>query len=523
MFGGFVDRERELRRLLRLVQGPSSLSLVYGQRRVGKTWLLRRLLASLPGPARGAYFCADETTASAMLRRFADTAVALGVDEGLWRAMDPRDWGAALTLLFAQLDRVAQAEGAKRPFVLVLDEFQYLVAAAPEVPSVLQRLWDALPPNAQVHVLLCGSALGTMAALGDVGQPLHGRFALRVRLRAFGHRQAGLFVPGWSRPQRLRAYGVFGGLARHLAVLRPDRSLRDNAVEAILDPMGVLHEAPLDILRGEHLSAIAPAAAVLGAVAAGENRFGAIAARTGLTAPRTDGVLKELMALDVVRREVRFGDKPGARYARYRCVDPFTGFWFRFVQPNRSALNSAPAEEVWDQRVAPHFAAHMGVVFEDLVARAFTEGLFSDQVGAVDAVAPWWSRDGQTELDLVVRAGGDTIFVECKWRPEDGQLAVGAGQRDGRAAHRVDGRGGEAGGREGRGTPRGRTVGVRDLERLKAHVTRSGLATSGRVGTGRVRYALVTAGAFSPALRSVAEESEDLLLLGPDALWAEPA
>ena len=459
----FVDRDMEVAALHERFAGPSSLTLLYGQRRVGKTWLLRHVL---DGRDDALYFCADESTASALQERLVAEVRAAGWGGALWDAAAPRDWAGALALLFEA------ARGSGRALVLALDEFQYLLAADPSITSVLQRLWDEYGPRARIHVVLCGSALGTLARLGESGQPLHGRFDLRLRLAPFTCAQAAGFAPGWSAVDRLRLYGVFGGLARHLAEVDEELPLDANAIRALVRPLGVLHDAPLDILRTEHLSSHAEASAVLTAVAAGENRFGSIAARAGLAGPRLDYVLRELLALEVLRREVRFGDRKGSRYVRYRCVDPLTVFWFRHVLPQRSALLGTSPEGIWRERIAPRLDDHMGPIFEEVVRQALTGGLLADEVGVVEGVAPWWSRDGQTEVDLVARTAEGLLFVECKWR----------------ASGEVD---------------------VRTLERLQGHAERTGL--------GRGRLMIATAGGFSDRLRQAAE-GLGVALVGPERL-----
>lgn len=396
----FVDRTSEIAALREAFARPSSFTLVYGQRRTGKTFLLQHVLRDEPDVV---YFLADETTSPTLLERFRVEATRPGVDP-------VGDWGAALTLL------VQEAVLRDRRLVLVLDEFQYLLAAEPAVASILQRIWDTWHVRASLHLVLCGSALGTLARLGDSGQPLHGRFDLRMRLSPFPVRQASEFVASWPRHERLRAYGVFGGLARHLATIDESRNLGENVARRVLSPFGVLHEAPLDMLRTEHVSSRSDADAVLAAVAAGETGFGAIASRTGLSSSRLDYVLKELSALELVRREPRFGDTPGTRHVRYRCADPFVAFWFRLVRPNRGALQSAEPLRVWNERIAPRLDDHLGPVFEQMVRQAVLAGALSDTLGLVDEAASFWSRDGRTEIDLVARAGDRVAFVECKWR-----------------------------------------------------------------------------------------------------------
>jgi hypothetical protein len=79
--------------------------------------------------------------------------------------------------------------GAERPTAVIIDEFPYLVAATPALPSYLQQ---ALSPmgNARQHtrtrIVLCGSALTTMAQLLGGGAPLRGRARLELVVRPFG-------------------------------------------------------------------------------------------------------------------------------------------------------------------------------------------------------------------------------------------------------------------------------------------------------------------------------------------------
>jgi AAA+ ATPase superfamily predicted ATPase len=461
----FVDRERELDALHQRLAQNASLSLVFGQRRAGKTYLLQQLFHGRP---EALYFLADESTAGASLRRFHAEVSAAGLGGPMWDAVVPVDWGTSLTLLFQS------ALGSPDGLTLVLDELPYLVEAEPALPSILQRLWDTFRDRGRLHILLCGSALGTMASLGEEGQPLHGRFDLRLRLRPFPYHQVARFVPGWSPRDTLMAYGVFGGLARHDAELRPQAPLDATICRAILDPLGPLHDAPLDLLRTEHLSSHGDASSVLAAVAGGENRFSAIAAATGLSSDRVAYVADELIAIDVLVRERRFGDRPGSRYTRYRCADPFTTFWFRHVFRNRSALHSAGPDRVWTERIAPRMDDHCGHVFEAVVAQALEGGLVEALPGPIDEMAPWWSRDGQTEIDLVVRSGDDITYLECKWR-SNGQ------------------------------------VDLHDLHRFREHLSRYPGYRSGH------RLAMATAGAFSEPLGRVAE-AEGIVLIGTEQL-----
>lgn len=69
---------------------------------------------------------------------------------------------------------------------MIIDEFPYLVTVTPAVPSYLQQ---ALSPmgnarqRARTRMVLCGSALTTMAQLLGGGAPLRGRARLELVVR----------------------------------------------------------------------------------------------------------------------------------------------------------------------------------------------------------------------------------------------------------------------------------------------------------------------------------------------------
>jgi len=403
-----IEREAEVAAFRKALTSKSSFSLLFGQRRTGKTFLLQHLLAAQPNTL---FFIADASTSTSLVERFA-LAAASALPSFV--PVDPRSaaaggWSSALTLL------VQGAAAARRSLVLVLDEFQYLLAAEPAIASVLQRLWDEFHTRMSLHLVLCGSALGVLARLGDAGAPLHGRFGLRMKLRPFNYLQAHRFAPSWTPVDAFRAFGMFGGLARHLASIDPSASASENAVANLLNPFGPLHDAATDLVRCEHVSSRAEAGAVLASVASGENAFNSIAARSGLTAARADAVLKELCVLELIRRETRFGDKPGSRFSRYVCADPLVAFTHRFVVPNRMALLGTPASRIWSRRIEPRLDDYMGWVFEQVARQAVADGVLGDLTGPVDELSPYWSRDGSTQIDLCVRSGKTVLLLECKW------------------------------------------------------------------------------------------------------------
>ena len=74
----------------------------------------------------------------------------------------------------------------------MLDELPYLLDHSPEIPSVLQELWDEgrERPGPSAAVIVCGSALSVMADLLSGTRALRGRVTLNLLIQPFGFRLA---------------------------------------------------------------------------------------------------------------------------------------------------------------------------------------------------------------------------------------------------------------------------------------------------------------------------------------------
>ena len=57
------------------------------------------------------------------------------------------------------------------------------------------------------------------------------------------------------------------------------------------------------------------------------------------------------------------------RRGQWRLCDPYFRFWFRFVLPNRSALEAGDPRQVYESEVRPHLDQHVSVAFEEVCAQ----------------------------------------------------------------------------------------------------------------------------------------------------------
>lgn len=405
MAPSFVGRSSELRLLENAYRGPGSAFIpVYGRRRVGKSELILHFLHQHPG----LYFVGKQAPGPLQLREFVDEAAAV-LGEPLLGAAAFEGWKPALT---AVVDRWRRSE----KLVLVFDEFQWTAGASPELPSVLQELWDRhWRGTGRVLLILCGSYVGFMEreVLGRTG-PLFGRRTAQIFLRPFGYREAALFHPAYSVVDRARAYFIGGGVPWYLSRFDAGRSIEANIVAEILEEHAALRHEPEFLLR-EELREVESYHAVLLAIARGQLTAQDISQATGIGERSLHYYLQQLAGLGYVRRRYPLTDRPrAARHVRFALDDSLLRFWFRFVFPNTSYLARMGAEKTWRDRIRPDLDAYLGLCFEAVCREALPDLYTREGVSASFEVGEYWDR--RCQIDVVgMREDGWTDLGECRW------------------------------------------------------------------------------------------------------------
>jgi AAA+ ATPase superfamily predicted ATPase len=401
-----VDREREIAELRHLAaSGQKQLAILYGRRQVGKT----HLLSHVWGEARVFYFLAAALTLD--LNR-QDLLRELAAWSG--QALDPADYPSWRTV-FRELLSLAEAG----PTVVVLDEFQYLLADEDQITSQLVAVWDRAPRTLPLTLVLSGSEVSSMAHLHAGGEPLYGRVTWAAQLHPFDYRDAARMAPWLERRDAAYLYGILGGTPRYLAALRAGEPLADGVIRTYLSPHGEVHLQMLSLIEQEKgIRQPAEYRAVLTAVAGGRTELNQITTTTGLEEHVVRRALGVLADLGLVRGERNFGASKKAAY-RYGVADNAVGFWHRFLVPLRSRLATDDPGRFWSAYVVPGLDTYMGRPFEAIVRQAYTRYHAKRGLPAAQEWGRWEGAHRERrglEVDIVGRLeDGRLLAGEVKW------------------------------------------------------------------------------------------------------------
>ena len=416
-----VDRDPEWSTLAKVwAKARPDLVFVVGRRRAGKSFLLTRFTQQVGG----IYYQATRRTESEQLgsltrvigEHFDDPALLRGIAFPTWED------------LFGYVtDRAAGA-----PFLLVLDEFPYLAAAAPALTSIVQALWDHDWTKTRMKLVLSGSYITAMNRLEEVDQPLYGRRTAKLVLGPFGFSDAARFMPGYGVRDQMVAYGVFGHLPGHLALLEPARPLAENVAEVMLTPTGRLADEAQHMLDAFTSDAHVHYS-IIEAIAAGEQTWSGITRRIGKSGGSLLRPLQWLEEMQVIARVVPVTDKNPQRSKRvlYRIVDPYVAFWHRTIARlvNAGSLGLADPRLLWDEVVTPDLDDYMGPVFEE-ICRDFVRRSPRLPFRPLRA-CEWWDATSENQVDVAAigasrRGGRPRTRCRRRWRGPGPRTACGS-------------------------------------------------------------------------------------------------
>ncbi len=403
----FVDRIDEAARLKdALAREKSSLVVMYGRRRLGKSTLIKRVLSD-----NDVYFLADRSEGQHQRTLLAKVIAQVFAD---FEKLTYPDWESMFRAINYRTDK---------RFTLYLDEFPYLVEQSPELPSVLQKLIDE--KQLKYNLVLCGSSQNMMYGLFlDSTAPLYGRADEIMRLAPIRlpYIQEALNLDAMSA---IEEYAVWGGVPRYWELRENRNSLGDALWHNILSVNGTLYEEPIKLFQDD-VKDIVKTSTIMSYIGAGANRLSEIAARCNEPATNLSRPLKKLIKLGFLEKDVPFGiDEKNAKKSIYKIADPFMVFYYQFVVPNRSFIELGRRLPI-EQALNAHFSKYVSMQWEKLCRDAVTGNLVN---GVVYGKAKrWWGsvlnedkKPEQVEFDVMAESLDKKylLVAECKWTTQE--------------------------------------------------------------------------------------------------------
>ena len=411
----FVDREQEMATLQsEYSRDGSGLVVLYGRRRVGKTTLISEFIRD----KNALFFLASEESEAQNRLEFQEKAADF-LNSDLLKNVEVKSWD----VLFRA---IIDTHFDSKP-VIVLDEFQYLGKSNPAFPSVFQRIWEEILKDRQVMVILCGSLISMMQSQTlAYDSPLYGRRTAQIRLKQIPFAYYHQFFPDKSRKELIEMYAVTGGVPKYIELFSQSNDIYSAIEACVLNRSGYLYDEPHFLLQQE-VSEVGSYFSIIKAIAAGNTKLSAIAGVLEVKSTSLTKYLKTLIDLDILEREVPVTeDSPEkSKKGLYKIKDNYLRFWFAFVYPNMSFIESGHGRIVMDKIRKSLVRNHIAFVYEDICRERMweinAEGVWPFYFSKLGR---YWDSKEEIDIAAIDPDGKNLILGECKYWQEPVGVSV---------------------------------------------------------------------------------------------------
>ncbi|MDR1631303.1 MAG: ATP-binding protein [Dysgonamonadaceae bacterium] len=404
-----IGRKREQQELQDILESKQSeFVVVFGRRRVGKTYLIREFFHN--------DFTFYHTGMANEDGKNQLTAFNYSLNQyGKKKYTKAKTWFDAFCQLREMLENTA-TNGKK---VVFIDEMPWLDTPKSGFISALEFFWNAYASTQKdIILIVCGSASSWIAnkLLNNHGG-LHNRVTRQIYLNQFTLKECEQFYSAsgieLNRYQIAESYMIFGGIPYYLSLLKKQFGLSQNVDLLCFNNNGKLVNefdnlyASLFRNHENHIAVIS----ALSKKTKGLTRQEIIDTTKISEGGNLTKVLKELEISGFIRKYRSFGKKE--RNVLYQLMDFFTLFYYNFME------NSSNDENFWTNfsENARH-RAWSGYAFEQVClahVRQIKQKL--SIAGVVSNISSWKYNDSDdgVQIDLVIDRA-DNVINLCEMK-----------------------------------------------------------------------------------------------------------
>ena len=313
-------RLKEKKKLLSFLNGNGKASLVYGLRRIGKSYLIQKTL--LEGKRNFLYYECVEASLSVNLRFFCSL------------------FGLTPSLHYATfLDAFKALAKQEKDIVVVIDEYQNLKKGDSDIDidSLMQLAVDQCPEN--MKIIICGSYVTAMKKLLEKDNPLFGRFNLIIHLESMDYFDSALFYPSLDTREKISFYSIFGGCPYINSSIRAENGLKRNIIDLLVEQDSIGRNYIENQIFKE-IKKIDGVNEILSIIANGKKSYSDIQSKLiGKSSSYAAERLSILESMGIITKTAPINDFENKKKIRYEIRDNLLRFYYTYIFSKKSIIS----------------------------------------------------------------------------------------------------------------------------------------------------------------------------------------
>jgi uncharacterized protein len=401
----FSGRRRELKLLEDAYHSSrSELLVLYGRRRVGKS----RLIEEFSRDKSAFFFEGLEGGRTPVQLKQVTEQLIKQCSDPLLNSVSFSSWRVFFDYL---TEKIFKSRGKN---ILFLDEFQWLAAGQSRLVSLIKYYWDQHWKSKNVMIILCGSIASFMVKKVIHSTALYGRITQEILLKGLAPAEAyPLFQKKRSQEEVLQYLLLFGGIPRYLEEIQLNRSLAQNINRLCFGKNAFMVSEFEKIFYAQFKEAHVYKRIVSFLK---ERILTLDELSRKLDIPSGGGLKQYLTNLEnaeIVRTVVPFGSSPKTKIKKYKLIDEYLLFYFKYIEPHLRLIQENPSQKLFETLTQKSWFPWLGNAFERfclkhaaLLAKAFG---FQDEVVEI---APYFERgDPAFQIDLLYRRSSNIVTL----------------------------------------------------------------------------------------------------------------
>ncbi len=399
----------------------SEFVVVYGRRRIGKTFLVRRFFKD---NYAFSFVGKHEMRREQQLAEFAKELMCYSHSTFVPQL---KNWTEA----FDALQRLLETYNIPGKKVVFFDEMPWMDTPKSDFVSALENFWNGWANMRDDIVLVaCGSATSWMVdkLLHNQGG-LFNRITQKIYLRPFKLSEMEQYLDekhfGWNRYQIAQCYMILGGIPFYLTLLNPKLSLLSNIDELFFADAHAMLRTEYNELYSTLFKRPDNYLAVIRMLTERKEGFTRkeINEKTKLGGAALSKILSDLEQCDFIFSYARYGN--AKNNAIYRIKDFYTLFYYKYV----NGIDTKDSLRWTHLSSTPQVSSWQGFSFELLCLLHLDEikkALGIDRI--LNDASAWRSRQPElnTQIDLVIERADHNINL-CEMKFSSGMYAIDKG------------------------------------------------------------------------------------------------
>ena len=423
----FIGRKKELESLeLLLKKKSSSMVVIHGRRRVGKSRLIKEFVSDKKSWVFSGLPPVPGITKQRQLDAFS-TQISQNLNMPKIQASE---WIEYFTFLGNQ------AKGQK--IVIVLDEISWMGSEDPDFLGQLKTAWDLhLSENPELILILCGSVSSWIEENILRSTGFVGRVSIDMVLEELSVAESGEFWGAQrnkvSPYEKLKMLSVTGGIPKYLEEIIPSQSAEDNIQRLCFQPKGLLFREFDQIFSDLFSKRAQTYSNIVKTLAHAPLTLDEVCGKLNLEKSGSiSQCLDDLELAGFVHEDHTWNlsTKEESRLKKFRLKDNYLRFYLRYIEPNKDKIEKDLFESKSFMHM-PGWESVMGLQFENLVInnlKSLCRILRIDLIELANA-GPFFQRATKRQkgcqIDLMIQTKHNTLYVcEIKFSTSEVKTSV---------------------------------------------------------------------------------------------------